>query len=129
MAGLTLDNIAFTNLAKCRMPYPSDVSSIALAKLCQEQFPIRDVLDRLRPRLVLLSVLPAARDGEVVRSWRTPDAQPTVIAWHGRTGHDRHNTEPGRRDFREWAPKAAIAIRNEVRTYRLLTPSTDDKEE
>lgn len=117
LSGLSLDQIAFTNLAKCRIPYPSRVSPYKMIRLCQEQFPVDDLLERIQPRVILLSVLPAAREGDLVESWSASNCRPKLIAWQGRTGHDRHNTAAGRREFKRWAPEAAEIIQGEVREF------------
>jgi len=88
-----------------------------LIDVCQEQFPIYDLVQAIRPRVVLLSVLPAAEGGRNEVSFSGPEVSPLIISWHGRTGHDRNNTAEGARSFKEWAPEAAAVIRQEAENY------------
>ena len=107
---LDLTQIAWTNLAKCRVPtHRGSAARRAEAKvtrLCQREFaPMRVLVDRIRPQIVLTCVLRAGREGDIVSSWDGNLSSPLVYAWHGQSGQDRHNTDPSARRLREWAPR------------------------
>ncbi len=106
--------IAYTNLAKCRVSIDRGAkqraAEQALTRLCQQQHPISDVLEAIQPTVVLVAVLGARPGGDVVTSWSSASCSPLVFAWQGQSGHDRHNTAPGARPLREWAPEMAAAV-------------------
>lgn len=55
-ARLEHDQVAYTNLAKCRAPLDEDDRmSRRLASLCQSTFPLLTLVERLRPAFVLVS--------------------------------------------------------------------------
>jgi hypothetical protein len=110
------EEIAWTNLAKCRVSIDRGAGERAaeqkVIRLCQQRFvPIADLVAALRPAAVLCCVLKAIPGGGIVESWDSSAWSPRVFTWFGLTGHDRHNTDPHRRDFSEWAPEAAAMIR------------------
>lgn len=108
--GMRTEEIAWTNLAKCRVPINRDSDKVV--RLCQQRFsPIADLVATLRPAAVLCSVLNAKAGGGIVESWDSPTWSPIVFTWQGQSGHDRHNTDPKRRAFSGWAPEAAAMIR------------------
>lgn len=114
--GLTVKEIAWTNLAKCRVPIHSgDRARRAeqhLTRLCQAEFaPVSDLVERIRPVAVLVAVLKAGSGGPIVSSWESPNASPLVFTWQGQSGHDRHNTDRQARKLSEWAPEMAAQVR------------------
>ena len=113
---LSVTEIAWTNLAKCRVPIHSGDSArraeAQLTRLCQADFaPVSDLVDRIRPVAVLVAVLNAGSGGPIVSSWESPNVSPLVYTWQGQSGHDRHNTDPRARKLREWAPEMAAQVR------------------
>ena len=116
--GMSRREIAWTNLAKCRVAIHRGSSvrraEAKLTRLCQREFaPVSKLVDAIRPGLVLCCVLHA---DDIVSSWDSPSASPPVYCWHGKTGHDLNNTDPNRRSLAEWAPEMARAYR--ARTKR-----------
>jgi len=107
--------IAWTNLAKCRVSIDRGAkqraAEVQLTRLCQQTFPVADLVEAIRPRVVLVAVLGAVKPGEIVSSWSSPSCSPLVYAWQGQSGHDRHNTAPGARPLSEWAPEMANSVR------------------
>ncbi len=101
---LDLTQIAWTNLAKCRAPIHRGAAEqraeAKLTRLCQRDFcPMSDLIDLIRPQIVLTCVLRAGREGGIVSSWNGKLASPRVYAWHGRNGLD-----PSGRRLQDWAP-------------------------
>lgn len=114
--GLSVTEIAWTNLAKCRVPIHSGDSARRaqehLTRLCQADFAsVSDLVDRIRPVAVLVAVLKAGPGGPIVSSWESSNASPLVYAWQGQSGHDLHNTDPQARRLSEWAPEMAAQVR------------------
>lgn len=107
--------IAYANLAKCRVSIDRGARQRAaeavLTRLCQRAYPMADLLDAIRPVAVLVAVLQARPGGDIVTTWSSPAWAPLVYAWQGQSGHDRHNTAPGARPLREWAPEMAAEVR------------------
>lgn len=117
--GLKISEIAWANLAKCRVPIDrGDAARRAEAKLtriCQVEFvPMSDLVDKIRPIAVLVSVLRAGRGGDIVTSWDGQHCSPRVYAWQGQSGHDRHNTHPEARPLHDWAPEMAADVRKAI---------------
>ena len=113
--------IAWTNLAKCRVPIHRGsrdrTAEAKLTRLCQSEFaPVSELVEAIRPSLVLCCVLYAAGGDDIVSSWDSPSASPLVYCWQGQSGHDLHNTDPNRRRLAEWAPEMVRAY--EARTQR-----------
>lgn len=113
---LEITDIAWANLAKCRVPI--DKGNVArkaeqrLTKLCQEEFaPLGRLVNRLRPVAVLLAVLKAGSNGNIVE-WNTSEWNPLVYSWQGQSGHDRHNTDPEARRLTEWAQEMALQVKS-----------------
>lgn len=114
--GMSRSQIAYANLAKCRVAIhlgPQQRSAqTRLPLLCQTDFiPMAKLVAAIRPAAVLVCNLNAGRGGTVVETWDAGDVSPLVFRWHGQSGHDRHNTDPTRRDFRVWVPEAVRDIR------------------
>jgi hypothetical protein len=114
--GLSVTEIAWTNLAKCRVPIHADDGARSaqehLTRLCQADFaPVGDLVDHIRPVAVLIAVLKAGSGGPIVSSWESPSASPLVFTWQGQSGHDRHNADPQARRLSEWAPEMAAQVR------------------
>jgi hypothetical protein len=107
--GLDHTQVAYANLAKCRVPLSRSESKVT--KLCQRAFPMTQLVEAIRPQAALVAVLHAGAGGNIVSTWRSAHADPVVVSWFGRTGHDQHNTDPHRRKFEDWAPEAAKLIR------------------
>lgn len=103
--GMDLTQIAWTNLAKCRYPRPGSPPDKLLV-YCQGTFPMREVVDAIRPRAVLCCVLQAHEGGSIVKTWNSDHAQPLVFTWHG-----LHSTDHRGRKLAEWAPEAGLRIR------------------
>lgn len=103
--GMDHTQIAWTNLAKCRYPLTGSPPPKLLAH-CQGAFPIREVVDAIRPRAVLCCVLRAEEGGPIVDTWKSQHADPLVFTWHG-----LHSTDRLRRKLAEWAPEAGLRIR------------------
>lgn len=103
--GMDLTQIAWTNLAKCRYPLRGSPPNELLAH-CQRTFPIQDVVDAIRPKVVLCCVLRAHEEGTIVKTWNSQHAQPLVFTWNGRNSTD----DRGRR-LAVWAPEAGRRIR------------------
>lgn len=113
--GLSVPEIAWTNLAKCRVPIDRGAAQRQaeqrLTRLCQAEFaPLRNLVDAIRPTAVLVAVLHAGRNGDIV-DWGAIGWKPLVYSWQGQSGHDRHNTDPSARRLEEWAPEMAEQIR------------------
>ncbi len=114
--GMSRREIAWTNLAKCRVPIHRGnrirTAEAKLIRLCQRDFaPVTELVEAIRPGLVLCCVLHAPSGGDIVSSWDSSSASPLVYCWQGRTGHDLHNRDPQRRRLAEWAPEMARAYR------------------
>lgn len=101
--GLDVTQIAWSNFAKCRTPAPG--GGIALARACQGQFPIADLIEAIHPVVVFTAVLAAGRPWEVVRTWGSLDPPPLVYAFHGLRG-----TDDAGRKLRDWAAEAGRAV-------------------
>ncbi len=114
--------IAWTNLAKCRVSIDRGAaeraSQATLTRLCQRQFPARELVEAIRPAAVLVAVLGARPGGDLVETWHSPRAAPLVFAWQGQSGHDRMNTDPAARRLSEWGPEAAERIKWAMRAGR-----------
>lgn len=89
--------IAWTNLAKCRVSIDRGSAQRAaeqrLTRLCQTTFPVSQLVAAIRPAAVLVAVLRAGENGDIVADWAAPEWRPLVFAWQGQSGHDRHNTD------------------------------------
>lgn len=113
--GLDRTQIAWANLAKCRVSIDRGAKQRAaeavLTRLCQRQFPMSALVEAIEPVAVLVAVLHARPGGDIVTSWSSPSWSPLVFTWQGQSGHDRHNTAPGARPLRDWAPAMADAVR------------------
>ena len=113
---MDLTQIAWANLAKCRVSI--DLGSKqrkaegCLQRLCQGTFPIAELVEAIRPVVVLVASLNARSGGEIVDAWKSPSCAPLVYAWQGQSGHDRHNTDPQARPLRQWAPEMAQKARS-----------------
>ena len=119
--GMSTSGIAWTNLAKCRVAIHrgNREAEADLTSFCQRDLaPVSELVEAIRPALVLVSVLNAKPGGKIVSSWDSPSASPPVFSWQGRTGHDRHNTHPDRRRLGEWAPDMAAAYRDRTGTLQ-----------
>jgi hypothetical protein len=118
--GMDPTEIAWTNLAKCRVAIHlgsrQRSAESRLTRLCQGAFPVSAVVEAIRPVAVLVAVLAARPGSGIVSSWSSDSCQPLVYTWQGQSGHDRHNTDPDRRPFSEWAPEAAAQIRSAFST-------------
>jgi hypothetical protein len=99
---LDVTQIAYANLAKCRVPI--ERSPDPLVRLCQRQFPVAQLVDAIQPAVVLTCVLTARRGGPFI--WDSEDARPFVLAWHGRNG-----TDAGGRPMATWVPEAGRTLR------------------
>ena len=100
---LSVREIAWTNLAKCRAP--RGVNNERLTAFCQRDYPIEEVVEAIRPAAVLTCVKNAYEGGSIVRTWRAPSADSLVFTWDGRRGTDRAG-----RKLRIWAEEAASRI-------------------
>ncbi len=117
--GMSTSGIAWTNLAKCRVPIhlgaKRRTAEAKLQPFCQRDFaPVSELVEAIRPALVLTCVLNAKPGGGIVSSWDSQSASPLVFSWHGLFGSDRHNRDPGRRRLNEWAPEMVAAYRKQV---------------
>lgn len=115
--GLKRTEIAWTNLAKCRLAVHRGNRSAEteLTRLCQMEFaPMAELIEAIRPELVLVAVLNATSGGGIVSTWNSPSTSPLVYSWHGQSGHDRHNRDPRRRKLSEWAPGMVAAYQSRV---------------
>lgn len=113
--GMDRTQIAWANLAKCRVSIDRGSKQRAaegvLTPMCQRQYPMADLVEASRPVAVLVAVLQARPGGDIVRSWSSQTCSPVVYTWQGQSGHDRHNTAPGARPLRQWAPEMAEQVR------------------
>ena len=114
--GMSRTDIAWTNLAKCRVAiHRGNKTRTAwrqLTPLCQQEFsPVGQLVEAIRPGLVLTCVLNAKTGGGIVSSWKSESSSPLVFSWQGQSGHDRHNTDPSRRRLDEWAPDMVAAYK------------------
>ena len=115
--GLKRTEIAWTNLAKCRLAVHRGNRSAEteLTRLCQMEFaPMAELIEAIRPELVLVAVLNGTSGGGIVSTWNSPSTSPLVYSWHGQSGHDRHNRDPRRRKLSEWAPGMVAAYQSRV---------------
>jgi hypothetical protein len=116
--GMDRTQIAWTNLAKCRVSLDRGPKQRAaegkLTRLCQRAFPMNELVEAIRPVAVLVAVLRAGPDGDIVTRWSSPSCSPLVFSWQGQSGHDRHNTDPEARPLREWAPEMAREISSRI---------------
>ena len=117
--GMRRAEIAWTNLAKCRVAIHRGnrvrTAEAKLTRLCQQEFaPVSELVDRIRPALVLTCVLHARAGGGIVSSWGSQSASPLVHCWQGQSGHDRHNTTIGARKLSEWAPEMVSEYRARI---------------
>ena len=113
VSGLGLDKtqIAWANLAKCRVAIDQRSAVDRVIRLCQGEFPAADLVDAIRPVAVLVCVLHAGEAGPIVKSWKTENASPLVFTWDGR----RQTNERGeKRDV--WRPRAIRAIKKRFET-------------
>ena len=113
---LNASEIAWTNLAKCRVPIhlgtKAQQAEARLTSLCQREFiPMRDIVEILKPDLVLVSVLHAGRSGNIIEGWDVKNHSPLVYSWQGRNGRS-----PTDDKLHEWASNMVM----EVRGYRDL---------
>ena len=102
--GMSLDQVAYANLAKCRQD-PNRGTAENLVSYCQGQFPAAQLVDAVRPAGVFVCVI-AADPRRGVVSWRSPSWDPVVYAFEGRNGRDSLKR---RRD--EWLPEAAARVK------------------
>jgi hypothetical protein len=120
--GMDETKVAWTNLAKCKcaihLGSTQRAAQANLVRLCQQEFPVRDLVEAIRPVAVLVSVLNAKANGPIVSTWRSASCDPLVFTWQGQSGHDRHNTDPNARKFRDWTPDAAAQIRARMASGR-----------
>ncbi len=121
--GISRTDIAWANLAKCRVAIHLGsrirTAEAKLTRLCQQEFsPVSQLVDAIRPGLVLTCVLHAKVGGGIVSSWESRSTSPIVFSWQGQSGHDRHNTDPDARQLREWAPRMAAAYRARTQAIR-----------
>lgn len=124
--GASPTEVAWTNLAKCRVSIHRGATArsaeAALTRLCQRDFaPMSELVEAIRPAIVLTSVLHAGRDGDIVTAWDAPSSSPVVFSWQGQSGHDRHNRDPHARRLSVWAPEAAAAYRARIKFQRSRT--------
>lgn len=98
--GMDVTQISFGNLAKCRA---NEADTELLARVCQQVFPVSELVAALRPIAVVVAMLNARG---IVRSWQGNSHQPLVWTFQGRNGKG----QDGRR-FAEWGPDLADAIR------------------
>lgn len=113
VGGLGLDEtqIAWANLAKCRVANDQKGAVNQVIRLCQEEFPIAKVVEAIKPVAVLVCVLRAGEGGPIVRSWKTESASPLVFTWDGR----RQTNERGEK-LGVWRPRAIRAIKQRFGT-------------
>ena len=123
--GMSRSEIAWANLAKCLVSIDRGSKQRAaegvLTRLCQREFPMSELVQAIRPAVVLVAVLHARPGGDIVRTWDAPGWSPLVFTWQGQSGHDRHNTKPGARRLSEWAPEMAARVR--ARQETISVPS------
>lgn len=117
---MDVTEVIWTNLAKCRVPIDrgskARQAEARLTRLCQRKFiPMREIVDIVRPTAVLVCVLNAGQNGDIVDSWDGERCRPLVYSWQGQSGHDRHNTHPERRKLHEWAPEMAREVRRRLK--------------
>jgi hypothetical protein len=113
---MDLTQIAWANLAKCRVSLElgprQRAAEAPLQRLCQKAFPVSELVEAIRPTLVLVASLNAREGGPIVRTWRSESCAPLVFTWQGQSGHDRHNTAAGARPLSVWAPAMVAAARS-----------------
>jgi hypothetical protein len=101
---LDVQDIAWTNLAKCRVSREANPDGVV--RVCQSAFPIREVVEALRPEAVLSCVKNAYEGGPIVTTWRSANLpRPLVFTWDGRRGTDRDG-----RLLRVWTDDAVRQI-------------------
>ena len=111
-----VSDIVYTNLAKCRVPIDRGSNERnaqeKLIRLCQRDFiPMREIVDIVKPTAVLVCVLYAGRNGDIVKSWDGENCSPLVYSWQGQSGHNRHNRDPRAESLHQWAPDMVREIR------------------
>lgn len=88
--GVDETKVAWPNLAKCKCAIHLGSTQRApqanLVRLCQQEFPVRDLVEAIRPVAVLVSVLNAKANGPIVSNWRSASCDPLVFTWQGRQG-------------------------------------------
>jgi hypothetical protein len=72
---------------------------------------MHELVEAIRPVAVLVAVLRAGTDGDLVTRWSSPSCSPLVFSWQGQSGHDRHNTDPEARPLQQWAPEMARVVK------------------
>ena len=118
-----VSDVAYTNLAKCRVSIDQGAqvrrAEATLTRLCQREFiPMRRIVDIVEPVVILVAVLNAGRNGDIVESWDGQRCSPLVYAWQGQSGHDRHNTDPRARKLHDWAPDMAKEVRRRLKEWQ-----------
>jgi hypothetical protein len=84
--GLDRTQVAFGNLAKCRVA--GSMERQRLARYCQRWMPASRLVEATAASMVLVSVIQAGTAGSIVGSWDTAEFHPRVFAFHGRRGTD-----------------------------------------
>lgn len=100
LVGLGIDRIAWANLAKCQAPTNSSPEGVI--ETCRKGFPIRDLVDAIRPRVVLCARL------------RGAEGEPTVAEWGTRPVyrfHYRWGTNLAGESLQVWGPRMAATVR------------------
>ncbi|MGH2796502.1 MAG: tyrosine-type recombinase/integrase [Thermoleophilaceae bacterium] len=81
--GLGVDEIAYTNLAKCQLPIDRDTTPVV--QLCQQEFPMGALVTAIRPLAVLCARADAYEGGPIVREWCSTE----VFTFNFRTGQNK----------------------------------------
>jgi hypothetical protein len=104
LLGLTVDEIAYANLAKCMVPI--ETSPDEVVRFCQGDFPVCDLVEAVKPRAVLCCRVDAYEGGPTIKTWCTDE----VYTWDGRHGTNRAGDK-----LNVWGPRMAEAIRGRSR--------------
>lgn len=107
--GMDLTQIAWTNLAKCRVSINDKPAVDRVTTLCQAEFPMAELIEAIRPAAVLVAVLHAGEAGGIVKTWKSPHGNPLVFSWHGYHGTNERGEKQG-----VWRPRAIRAIKKRV---------------
>jgi hypothetical protein len=98
-----MEQVAFTNLAKCFCPVGQ--SDTQFVKACLARYPLSELIDGIQPNAVFI-----AKDAQATNRLEGDLGTKTgalIFRFNNRTGQN-----PDGRSFREWLPEAAQEYRS-----------------